>query len=186
MTPHRRRLAISVFVVVPVLLTAIWLARPEPPPPGCAEPAPELRVAQERWLSGAGSSFGAGGLLVLATTMLAGAWARAAGGGPSRPRRRTLAVGAVLALYIVACAIWRDAFSVFGLVVGLVVLLTIVTLGVPLLAFLVVSWRRMARRPRCLRAPAALVASGWCSLVLGVGGAAMYVAAPVTAGLCMS
>ena len=182
MTPHRRRLVISVFIVLPALLTVIWLARAEPPPPGCAEVAPEVRAAQERWLSGAGLSFGTGGLLVLATTMLAGAWAQAAAGGPSRPRRRTLAVGAVLALYIVVCAIWRDAFSVFGFLL----VMTLLPFGVPLLIALVVSWRRVARQPRCLRAPAALLASGWYSLVLGVGGAALYVAAPMTPGLCMS
>ena len=183
-TPRRRRIAVAGFILVPPLLAAVWLARAEPPRPSCpgvAKP-PGLDAAQADWLAGARLLLGAGGLIVVAATMLASGWSQAARGHSCRPGAGSIAIGALLAAYVVACAIDQDAFVVFGFLA----ILTAFTFGAPAAIFLAVAVIQPATRPRGRRREAAaLAALGWCSFVIGVGGGAAYVGALVTTPLCL-
>ena len=119
--------------------------------------------------------FGAGALVVLAGIMRVSALRH----DGRRPGPATLALGILLGLYVVTCVAVREAFAAYAIVLVFAVFFWY--LSVPLLVLVAVVW--FVRRPPNARPLAALALLGWCSLLLGVGFGALFVAARGTGPL---
>jgi hypothetical protein len=161
---------IALFLAVPLVLGAVWLLRAAPPVPDCGVglDADEEAVRRE-WLAGARVAFGVGALIVLAGILRASSLRR----GDDRPGTATIAVGALFALYVVVCIAVRDAFGAYAILLVLAVVFW--WASIPLVVLPAAVW--FVRRPRAARPLAALALLGWCSLLLGVGAGALFVAA---------
>jgi hypothetical protein len=167
---------IALFVAVPLVLGAIWLLRGAPPVPSCGEGLGAAEEAmRQAWLAGARSAFGAGALIVLAGILRTSSLRRA----DRRPGAATIAVGALLALYVVVCMAVREAFAAYAILLVLAAVLW--WASIPLVVVPAAVW--FVLRPRAARPLAALAVLGWCSLLLGVGGVATFVALRATGPL---
>ena len=163
---------VALFVAVPLVLGAIWLLRGAPPTPDCGVGLDaDEDVARQGWLAGARIAFGSGALIVLGGILRTSALRR---GG--RPGPATIAVGALFAVYAVVCIAVRDAFGAYAILLVLAAVLWWAT--IPLVVVPAAVW--FVLRPRPARPLAALAALGWCSLLLGVGGVALFVALRAT------
>jgi hypothetical protein len=160
---------IALFVGVPLVLGLIWLLRAAPPTPECGVDLDDNQEAmRQAWLAGARFAFGAGALIVLAAILRVSALRRDDGPGPA-----TVTFCILFGLYVVVCMAFRDAFAAYALVFILAILAFWAT--VPLLLLPTIVW--LVRRPRQTRPLAFLALLGWGSLLLGVGGVAVVVAA---------
>ena len=160
---------IALFLAVPVVLGTIWLLRSAPPTADCGVGLDAREEAmRQAWLAGARLAFGAGALIVLAGILRTSALRRRDG----RPGPATIAVGALFALYAVTCMAVREVFAAYAI---LLVLGTVLWwANIPLVVVPAAVW--FVLRPRAARSLAALAVLGWCSLLLGVGGVATFVA----------
>jgi hypothetical protein len=161
---------IALFLVVPLVLAVAWLLRGAPPVPECGVGLePHEEAVRQSWLAGARLAFGAGALVVLAGILRVSALRQR----DRRPGPATLAIGILLGLYVITCVAVREAFGAYALVFVFAVVFWY--LSVPLLVLVTVMW--FVRRPPNVRPLAALALLGWCSLLLGVGTGALFVAA---------
>ena len=178
-TGAARAWPLAVFVGVPIVLAVIWLLRTPPPPlDDCAAVIEGFGRVHDAWLSGVRLIFPLAALLVMSAILRVSAWRHEDG-----PTHGTMAVCATLAAYVVATAIVKGLYFVFGYVYSLayVLLAFYWFVPVPLLIVGVVAY--LLGKPPA-RPLTALTVTGWCSLLV-VGGIAWYVAVGHDDPICL-